>query len=205
MELPMDIELFYTPHTRSSRPRWLLEELELPYTLHPVDLMAGERNPAHPLGAVPSIRVDGTTVFESGAICHWLTDRFPDKGLAPAASAPSRATYEQWMFFTPGTREPPAFDILLHTFILPEQHRVSAILPFARKRYTRVLRMLAEELDHDGYLLGTNFSTADILAGTTLGWLPDLLQPFPALQNYVARVTARPAWQRAQQAVGTTA
>ena len=46
----MEIELFYTPRTRAGRVRWLLEELGLPYTLNPVDLFRGERNPAHPLG-----------------------------------------------------------------------------------------------------------------------------------------------------------
>jgi glutathione S-transferase len=68
----MEIELYYTPHTRSLRPRWLLEELEIPYTIHPVDLFGGERNPTHPLGSVPSMRVDGEWMIESGAMCHWL-------------------------------------------------------------------------------------------------------------------------------------
>jgi glutathione S-transferase len=197
----MKIELYYSAHTRASRPRWLLEELELPYTLHPVDLSAGERNPTHPLGAVPSIRIDDNILFESGAICHWLTDRFPEQGLAPAINDPQRTRYEQWMFFTPGTLEPPAFDILLHTFILPEPQRVAAIVPFARRRYEGVLHMLSDELDHHGFLLGSAFSTADILLATTLNWLPDLLKPYPALQAYLTRTTARPSWLRAQQPV----
>jgi glutathione S-transferase len=195
----MDIELFYTPHTRAVRPRWLLEELAVPYTLRTVDLFGGERNPAHPLGAVPSIRVDGMTLIESGAICHWLADRYPQQGLAPAADDPQRAPYEQWMFFAPGSLEPPAFDIVLHTAILPDAQRVPAIVPFAEKRYRRVLRMLSDELDHDGYLLGEPFSTADIMVGSTLSWLPGLLAPFPALRAYLDRLSARPAWVRAQQ------
>lgn len=197
----MEIELFYTPQTRSSRPRWLLEELDIPYTLRAVDLFGGERNPVHPLGSVPAIRIDGETMIESGAICHWLADRFPEKGLAPPVTDAQRARYEQWMFFTPGTLEPPAFDILMHTLILPEKHRVPEIVGFAEKGYRRVLRVLAKELDHDGYLLGDRFSCADILAGSTLSWLPEQLETFPALQGYVKRVTARPAYQRAVQPV----
>jgi glutathione S-transferase len=197
----MEIELFYTPQTRSSRPRWLLEELDIPYTLRPVDLFGGEHNPAHPLGSVPAIRIDKDTMIESGAICHWLADRFPDKQLAPSLQSAQRARYEQWMFFTPGTLEPPAFDILMHTSILPEKHRVPDIVGFAKKQHQRVLRVLAKELDHDGYLLGEHFSCADILLGTTLTWLPGQLGSFPALQGYVERVTARPAYQRATQSV----
>jgi glutathione S-transferase len=197
----MEIELFYTPNTRSSRPRWLLEELDTPYTLRPVDLFGGESNPVHPLGSVPALRVDQETMLESGAICHWLADRFADKQLAPALDSPQRARYEQWMFFVPGTLEPPAFEILMHSSILPEKQRVPDIVGFAEKQYRRVLRILEKELDHDGYLLGERFCCADILLGTTLTWLPEQLESFPALQAYVERMTARPAYQRARQPV----
>ena len=201
----MQIELFYTPQTRAGRPRWLLEELGVPYRLRPVDLFGGERNPAHPLGSVPSLRIDGETLIESGAICHWLADRFPDKGLAPAMDDPRRARYEQWMFFVPATLEPPAFEVLLHTRILPARHRVEAIVPFATKGYRRVLRMLAKELDHDGYLLGAEFSCADIMMGTTLSWLPEQLDDYPPLLAYTQRVTARPACRRAMAPTSDTA
>ena len=193
----MEIELFYTPETRATRPRWLLEELEVPYRLHVVDLFGGERNRLHPLGSVPAVRLDGETLLESGAICHWLADCFPERGLSPAPDGPRRARYEQWMFFVPGTLEPPAFEILLHTLLLPEDRRIDAIVPFAQKGYRRVLRMLEKELDHDYYLLGESFSAADIMLGTTLGWLPDMLQDYPALQAYLQRITTRPAWGRA--------
>jgi glutathione S-transferase len=197
----MDIELYYTPQTRSSRPRWLLEEVGIPYTLHPVDLFGGERNPVHPLGSVPAARIDGQVMLESVAICHWLADRFPDRQLAPGHADSTRARYEQWMFFVPATLEPPAFEILLHTRILPEDRRVPEIVGFARRGHRRILRVLAEELAHDGYLLGERFSCADIVLGTTLTWLPDSLTSFPALSAYVERVTARPAYRRAMQPV----
>ena len=200
----MDIELYYTPHTRSSRPRWLLEELAVPYSLHPIDLFGGERNPAHPLGCVPSIRLDDETLFESAAICHRLADSFPEKQLAPAQTDTLRARYEQWMFFVPGTLEPPAFEILMHSQILPEKHRVSEIIAYAEKNHRRVLKMLEQQLDHDGYILGESFSCADIMLGTTLTWLPEMLEPFPALQAYTQRVTGRPAYQRAARPVNTT-
>jgi glutathione S-transferase len=201
----MDIELYYTPHTRSSRPRWLLEELAQPYHLRPVELFEGERNPVHPLGSVPAVTINGETLIESGAICHWLADRFPEKKLAPATTDPQRALYEQWMFFVPGTLEPPAFDILMHTQILPEKKRVADIVPFSTRSYQQVLRMLSKELDHDGYLLGEQFTCADIMMGTTLTWLPELLEDHPSLLAYIQRVTARPAYQRAIEPVHETA
>ena len=201
----MDIELYYTPHTRSVRPRWLLEELAAPYSLRLVDLFGGEHNPLHPLGSVPAVRIDGETLIESGAICHWLADCFPEKGLAPAMTDPLRAAYEQWMFFVPGTLEPPAFDVLMHTQILPEEKRVEAIVPYATERYQCVLKILAKELGHDGYLLGKQFTTADIMMTTTLSWLPELLEEYPPLLAYTQRVTARPAYRRAIEPINEAA
>ena len=201
----MQIELYYTPHTRSVRPRWLLEELGTPYSLRLIDLFGGERNPVHPLGSVPAVRIDGETQIESGAICHWLADSFPEKDLAPASTDPRRASYEQWMFFVPGTLEPPAFDILMHTQILPEKKRVEAIVPYATGRYHSVLKMLAKELDHDGYLMGEQFTAADIMMTTTLSWLPELLEEYPSLLAYTQRATARPAYQSAIQPIDEAA
>jgi glutathione S-transferase len=158
----MDIELFYTPNTRAFRPRWLLEELEIPYILRPVGLMRGQRNPAHPRGAVPAARVDGMTVIESGAVCHWLTDRCPDRQLAPAPDDPQRARYEQWMFFTPGTLEPPGFDILLHSMILPKAQRVAVMAKFTGQHVHHVpIALVSESLQNKR----STFNTA--IAGPT--------------------------------------
>jgi glutathione S-transferase len=85
---------------------------------------------------------------------------------------PRRARYEQWMFFVPATLEPPGFEVLLHTQILSENKRTSDIAPFATKGYQRVLRVLSNELDHDGYRPGEQFTCADIMPGATLTWLP---------------------------------
>jgi glutathione S-transferase len=193
----MDIELYYTPRTRSLRPRWLLEELDVSYRLRPVDLFGGERNPVHPLGSVPAIRVDGDIMFESGAICQWLADRFPEKRLAPEPAAAQRMAYEQWMYFVPGTLEPPAFDILLHSVILPEKRRVPEILPFASRRYQAALGAVDKALEGRSYILGEDFSAADIMLGSTLLWLPELLADHPGLPEYAARVSDRPAYRRA--------
>ncbi len=197
----MEIELYYTPHTRAARVRWVLEELDAPYSLRPVDLFRGERNPAHPLGSVPAMTVDGQPMFESGAMCLWLADRFPERQLAPALDAARRRDYEQWMFFGPATLEPPAFELLLHTRILPMQQRMPEILGPAEQGYQRVLDMLEAHLRQHAYLLGETFSCADILVGHTLTWLPRMIESSPPLLAYTERLTTRPAYVRAMAPV----
>ena len=137
------------------------------------------------------------TNLESGAICHWLTDQNLHKGLAPLVGEPLRTDYEQWMFFAPGTLEPLASLVLMHSSILPEAERCESIVPWALERYASTLAMLNKELEHRTYLLNDHFTTADIMVGSTLMWLPDLLQDYPALQSYAQGLKERPAYQRA--------
>jgi glutathione S-transferase len=199
----MVITLYYTHRTRALRPRWVLEELELPYRLQLIDLFGGEGQTAayrriHPHGSVPAIDIDGHVMIESCAICHWLSDRYAEKQLAPPASeAAARMDYEQWIFYVPGTLEPLAFQILLHSVILPETQRVPDMLPWATRRYQSLLKFLNKALAERDYIAGDRFSTADILLGSTLLWLPEMLDNQPALSDYTARLQQRAAYQRA--------
>jgi len=198
----VDITLYYTHRTRALRPRWLLEELGLPYRLHLIDLFGGEGRSAeyrriHPHGSVPAIEIDGSVMIESCAMCHWLSDRHPEKQLAPELDSPARMAYEQWVFYVPGTLEPLGFQILLHSMLLPEEQRVPDMVPWATRAYRSVLKTLNRELENRDYIAAEQFTTADILLGSTLMWLPDMLQDHPALLAYSERLQQRPAYQRA--------
>ena len=198
----MDITLYHMPHSRSLRPRWLMEELGLDYTLEPVDLFSGQGETAeykaiHPLGQVPALVVDGDVMLESGAMCHWLTDYFDDRGLAPAIGDAARRPYEQWMTFSQASLEPDPWLVILHSSILPEDQRVADIIPWARQHVRPVLTLLNDALLGRDYLLGDRFSTADIMVGSTLMWIITDIREFPELLAYVQRLKQRPAYQRA--------
>ena len=126
----MKLTLYGLNKTRSMRPQWLMEELGNIQVCYcgpagkyiEVDIFQGEGftkkyRKIHPHGQVPALEVDGKIMFESGAICHWLTDQFPEQKLAPAMDNPLRLEYEQWMFYAPATLEPSAFSYMLHTQI----------------------------------------------------------------------------------------
>ena len=202
----MDIKLYYTPRTRAIRVRWLLEELALPYQLVPVDLFHGEGNSdaykiIHPLGCVPAIDIDGNVMIESGAICAWLTDQFPEKQLAPETSNPLRRDYEQWMYFVPGTLEPPIWDYVLHKYLLPKKERIRTVLPWSLERYQRVLKVLHSQLGSKPYIIGEAFSTADILVGSTLMWKTDELESYSNLNEYIKKLAERMAYVSAVQPI----
>jgi len=198
----MDITLYHTPQTRSMRPRWLLEELGVDYKLHNIDLFAGEGESAeykkiNPLGAVPAMVIGDQVMLESGAMCHWLADFHADKKLAPGAQDADRPMYEQWMMFSQATLEMQPWLILLHSKILPEADRVEQIVPWAQQRHESILKVLNAELEGKDYLLGDQFSAADIMVGSTLMFVPEALAKFPELHTYIQRLKERPAFQRA--------
>ena len=102
------ITLFYSPQSRATGTRVLLEELGAPYDLHVLNMKAGEqRKPAYlainPLGKVPAIRHRGALVTEQVAICIYLADLFPQAGLTPAIDDPRRGPYLRWIaYYTRG-------------------------------------------------------------------------------------------------------
>ncbi len=195
----MNIKLYHTPETRADRVRWLLHELDIPYKLVPIDLFSGQTNTAeykkiHPHGLVPAIDIDGHVMFESCAICHWLTDMFPDKKLAPSLASTDRQQYEQWMFYAPAMMEPPLWENYLHTRLLPESNRVAEIVPWNKKRFNKVKSVLETELADKSYLVNDRFTTADIVTGSVLMWNSSELDDYPVLRGYVQRLSERPAF-----------
>jgi glutathione S-transferase len=182
--------------------RRLLEELGLEYRLEYIDLYAGEGNAPecraiHPLGQVPALKVDNEVMFESGAMLQWLAETHLDKAIAPALDSPWRREFDQRMFFAVDTLEFPAWEILLHGNILPEDRAVKAIIPFATSQQEEVLGMLEQVMSGREYRVNDIFSVADIMMGYTLMWLPELLESHPALKAYTARLIKRRAFRRA--------
>ena len=109
------ITLYYSPQTRATGARILLEELGAPYDLHVLNMKAGEqRQPAYlainPLGKVPAIRQGEALVTEQVAIFIYLADLFPEAGLTPALDDPDRGPYLRWMTYYGSSFEPAVID-----------------------------------------------------------------------------------------------
>ena len=198
----MKLKLYYTPKSRALRVRWLLEELGLPYELKYVDLFGGEANKPEykkiqPHGLIPAIEIDGNIMFESVAICHWLTDQYPDKHLAPELHSVDRQQYEQWMFYMTAMIEPPLWENVLHGDLLPEKKRVADIIPWNNARLAETAKVLNARLGDNDYLVNNTFSTADIIIGSALMWSAYNTSDYPALTRYVDNLRQREAYSRA--------
>jgi glutathione S-transferase len=199
------MKLYYVPQTRSGRPRWLLEEIGAPYEIVRLDVAARENRKAeylalNPLGHVPTL-VDGAVViYETLAIGLYLADRFPDKRLAPAPDSPQRGLYLQWMAFSVVTVERVVEQLDDHVRRLPEADRQPRLADAARARFAELAQVVDGALGDREFLVGSDFSAADVMMASTLGWARrfGLLEGFPSLEAYAHRAVSRPAAKRAR-------
>ena len=191
------ITLFHHPKTRSTRFLFLLEELGVPYVVHPVSIRrrdgSGAVDPAnpHPLGKVPAIRDDGEVVFESPAIALFLTDKYPAQRLGPLAGEPGRGAYLSWLSYYTGVLEPAFMSKFLNT----EVPRGTAGWVVVEEAMAAVVARLGS----GPFLLGARFTALDALYGTTFAMFgkSPLMPQLPAIDEYVQRIVTRPAYARA--------
>lgn len=197
---PNRLTLFYSPQTRATGARVLLEELGAPYDLHVLNMKAGEqRQPAYlavnPLGKVPAIRSGDALVTEQVAITIYLADLFPQAGLAPTLDDPLRGPYLRWIAYYGSSFEPAVVDRFMQREPAP-----ITMSPYAD--YDTMLGALEAQLARGPYLLGDRFTAADVLWGMALDWTMNfgLVPKNDVFVRYAESITARPAFQRVNAA-----
>lgn len=191
------IKLFWCPKTRAMRALWLLEEAGVPFERVRIDIRDSqakadpEFRAASPLGKVPAL-VDGAVkISDSGAICAYIADAYPQAGLAPPIGDPQRGLYLQWLMFTNSNIEPAMME------------KFSGLAPNRTSHgwgdYASVLETLRDGLRTGPWILGERFCAADVMLGSAVYFLDmfKILGDEPVLKAYLERCLARPAAQRA--------
>ncbi len=195
------LTLYHAPRSRSFRILWLLEELGVPYDVKKVAIRRGdgsgaEEGPAyrqiHPHAKVPAIQHDGATVFETPAIALYLTDAFPQAGLGPGIADKRRGPYLSWLAYSTGVIEPA---VTMKMMNVPHRYGTFGWGPLEE-----VEGVLARALEAGPYLLGETFSALDVVIGGSIAQFVQwkFLPALPVFTDYAQRITARPAYKRAQ-------
>lgn len=198
------IRLYFAPRTRAVRVRWLLEELGLPHELRRVDFNPPKQvfSQSTPLGKLPVIEDGDVTICESGAILEYILERYGAGRLAPPIDSPLRGPFLQWIHFAEATAFPPVGVIVWHTLYLRDAADIPSVIASARERAHGGFEFVEKALAGKSYLLGEEFSAADIMMGFTLvasRMLGVLDDRYPGIDAYLARLEARPAFQRASE------
>jgi len=194
-----NLTLYHASPSRSSIILWMLEEIGQPYDIKLLSLSKGENlKPDYlainPMGKVPALRHGDAVITEGAAICSYLADEFPDKKLNVPVGTPARGVYLKWLFFGPSVIEPAMTD---RAFPRKESPRAASV---GWRDFDTVLQIVSNALAKGPYLMGEQFTAADIVIGSGLryGMMFKLIPERQEFQEYVGRITARPAAQRAQ-------
>jgi glutathione S-transferase len=178
--------------------RWLLEEMGLAYEDKQLSYDKKEhKGPEYlkinSMGTVPAVEIDGKLMIESVAICAYLADKHQDKKMAPALDSQERMDYMQWMFFIPATVEP----ILVEGFKASEENR-SQVMAKMKEDIQPSLDLMSKALAGKDYLVGNQFSAADIIVSTALCYAQNfqLLEGRDNLLSYFQNMKQRAAAEK---------
>ncbi|MGH8055465.1 MAG: glutathione S-transferase family protein [Stenotrophomonas sp.] len=216
------IKVHHLDHSRSQRVLWMLEELGLPYELVSYQrdaktwLAPKALRDVHPLGKSPVLEDEGLVLAESGAILEYLVDRYDsERRLSPELmppQAPERLRYRYWLHYAEGSAMPPLLMALVFArvrkapmpfFIKPVARMIAdkTMQGFVSPQLKLHLGWMDAELGRSRWFAGERFTAADIqmsfpvqAAATRSGGLDN----YPQLRAFLARITERPAYQRAE-------
>jgi glutathione S-transferase len=192
----MTITLFEFAPTRSARARWTLLELGVPF-----ESIAGPETfkhealaNVHPLRKLPALVHDGRPLFESAAICTWLADAHPEKGLIAPVGTWERALHDQWVAFTLAELEANLWSTARNKFIYSEEKRVPQIYEQNAEETRRAAAVLDGHLVGRTWLVGERFSVTDIFVGYALNWarLVGSTAELPNVEAYCERLLSMP-------------
>jgi glutathione S-transferase len=176
----------------------MLEELGEPYDIQLLSLAKGEQLApdylaVNPMGKVPALKHGEAVITEAAAICTYLADEFPHARLNVPVGDPRRGPYLKWLFFSPSCIEAAVMD---RAAPRKEEPRRATI---GYGDFDTVMGVVAKAVAQGPYLVGEQFTAADVVVGSMLRWgmMFNLLPERPEFKAYVGRLEQRPALQRA--------
>jgi glutathione S-transferase len=187
-----------SPGSRLTRVTWMLEELGQPYQIVFAKQHTEEMRRYNPSGKGPAL-VDGSTIVtDSAAICAYLAENHPEKGMAPQTPA-ERAHLNAWLFFAQSELEAPLWNKLKHRMMLDAAERVD-VGPWTSAEFTREIHSLEARLGEHEFAMGDRFTAADVILGHCGQWArgAKFVIDSDRVNAYFDRVLARPALARAK-------
>jgi len=198
----MTIKVHHLNESRSQRILWMLEELALAY-----DIVAYQRDAVtrlappelkkiHPLGKSPVIEDNGRVVAESGAILDYLARWHGGGQFGFAPDNPEWPDYLHWMHYAEGSAMLP---LMLQLYVGRLGDAAAPLMPRITSEIDNHLGYVNGAISGKPFIVGDKFTAADVQMSFVLevGRAFGKLGAYPALDDYINRMHARPAYKRA--------
>ena len=196
------VKLYGSSMSRAGRSLWALEEAGVKFDQVTV---AETRKPEYlkinPNGHVPALDDNGTIVWESMAINLYVAEKYGKPPLWPSTVEGHGACY-QWSLWCMTEMETPMIEIFQHRLMLPADQRDEKIALARIETLKTPFKVLDDHLQKSEYLLGKDFTIADLNAGSV--WNIGTMVGFdfssaPKTKAWLTKITSREANQRATQ------
>jgi glutathione S-transferase len=186
------IKLYDFPMSpRARKPRIVLAEKGLQYEKVTVDITKSEQKKPeylaiNPYGKVPALQDDGVNVYESTIITEYLNDKYPNPPLLPSDTG-QRARARVLMHYGDNPYDNALGALVGQVFFKPKGQADQDVIAKARQDLDVCFERLERELGSGDYLLGVQFTLADVCFVT---WAP-LFGPLQVeIPNHCSRVQA---------------
>jgi glutathione S-transferase len=193
------LKLYGTSMSRAARCLWALEELGLKYEHIPINTTGDSRKPeflrVNPNGHVPTLDDDGVIFWESLAINSYLAEKYGKAPFWPSSAADHGHTC-QWGLWAMTEVEPHMLALLMHKMLLPKEQRSDKAVAAASEALKAPLKVLDDSLKGRQYLLGGDFTIADLNVASVLSWAMFVqldLSATPAAKAWLEKCLSRPA------------
>ena len=200
------MKLYGMGKSRSFRALWALEEAGIKYDYIAITFGSDGENGAasqeyralNTQGKVPTLVDEDLVITESGAILNYIASNSTDLTLIPSNNLKTRAKYDELLCFVLSDLEQGLWTNGKHRFALPEAQRVPDVLPTATWEFNKAIKALQSSFDGDGFVVGDNFTMADVLLAHTLNWAESFKFDVPeSLLTYKNKMYYRSACKKA--------
>ena len=196
------IKLYGSAMSRAGRSLWALEEAGVKFEHVPLGFDGATRKPEYlkinPNGHVPTLDDNGTIIWESMAINLYVAEKYGKAPLWPSTVEGHGACF-QWSLWGMTEVETPLLDIFRHRLMLPAEQKDEKVALAAIETLKTPLKVLDEHLHKSEYLLGKEFTIADLNVASVMTLAPYLQLDFsatPTAQKWLQNCLGRPANQR---------
>jgi glutathione S-transferase len=199
------VKIYGVPRSRAFRTLWLAKELGLDYENVMIDFAGGgTRQPDYlainPNARVPAIDDNGFVLWESMAINLYLAKKYGLGTLYPRDLEGEARTW-QWSFWGMTELERHVLTTMFNRAIYPEDKRDAAAADAAEKELQHPLGVLDATVAKAPYLIGDDFTVADLNVAAILSWArPARIDfgKFPKAADWLSRCALRPAAKAAR-------
>lgn len=215
------LTVHHLENSRSQRVLWLLEELGVDYEVKrynrdpKTSLAPPELEAVHPLGKSPVITDGDITVAETGALIEYVIEHYADGKLIPPPGTAERRQYTYWLHAAEGSMMPLMVMSLIvgrietapvPFFLKPVTKGIAGKVKssYLEPNITRQLQFMDAELGKQAWFAGDAFTAADVQMSFPVeaASVRASLDAYPNLKGFLARIHARPAYQRALERGG---